>query len=111
MVSIEEIDNWIAELHLQGKGTREISAAVRKNFAYVGAHLKILFPEEFGNAAMPTKETQALRAFHAKKFPTETAIELGLTTDETEKFSIRTSLPQPQILNGTWQLPLLHNVG
>jgi len=88
MVSIEEIDNRIAELHIKGKGTREISADVHKNFSYVGAHLKILFPEEHTDAdnSAITKETQALKLFSLRKTPTQAAIELNESPESIEKF-------------------------
>ena len=88
MVSIEEIDNRIAELHHKGKGTREISADVHKNFSYVGARLKILFPEEYSDNCNDTitKETQALKLFSLRKTPTQAAIELNETPDSIEKY-------------------------
>ena len=88
MVSIEQTDNRIAELHNKGKGTREISADVHKNFSYVGARLKILFPEEYSDTGSGTitKETQALKLFSLRKTPTQAAIELNETPDSIEKY-------------------------
>jgi hypothetical protein len=88
MVSVEEIDKRIAELHKKGKGTREISADVHKNFSYVGARLKILFPEEYSDTdnGTITKETQALKLFSLRKTPTQAAIELNETPDSIEKY-------------------------
>jgi hypothetical protein len=85
MVSIEEIDNRIAELHNKGKGTREISANVHKNFSYVGARLKILFPEEYFDTITTRNETEALRMFSERKKPTEVAIKLQWNFAETKK--------------------------
>jgi hypothetical protein len=87
-MSIEEIDKRIAELHNKGKGTREISADVHKNFSYVGARLKILFPEEYfdNGSGTLTKETQALKLFSLRKTPTQAAIELNETPDSIEKY-------------------------
>jgi hypothetical protein len=88
MVSVEEIDKRIAELHNKEKGTREISADVHKNFSYVGARLKILFPEEYSETGSNTitKETQALKLFSLRKTPTQAAIELNETPDSIEKY-------------------------
>jgi hypothetical protein len=87
-MSIEEIDKRIAELHNKGKGTREISADVHKNFSYVGARLKILFPEEYSDngSGTLTKETQALKLFSLHKTPTQAAIELNESPDSIEKY-------------------------
>jgi hypothetical protein len=88
MVSIEEIDKRIAELHKKGKGTREISADVHKNFSYVRARLKILFPEEYSDTGSGTitKETQALKLFSLRKTPTQAAIELNESPESIEKY-------------------------
>jgi hypothetical protein len=87
-MSIEEIDKRIAELHNKGKGTREIFADVHKNFSYVGARLKILFPKEYSDtdSGTITKETQALKLFSLRKTPTQAAIELNETPDSIEKY-------------------------
>jgi hypothetical protein len=87
-MSIEEIDKRIAELHNKGQGTRKISADVHKNFSYVGARLKILFPEEYSDTGSGTitKETQALKLFSLRKTPTQAAIELNETPDSIEKY-------------------------
>ena len=87
-MSIEEIDKRIAELHNKGKGTREISADVHKNFSYVGARLKILFPEEYSHTGSGTitKETQALKLFSLRKTPTQAALELNESPDSIEKY-------------------------
>jgi hypothetical protein len=86
MVTIKEIEERIVELHRQGKTSKEISKDVHKNYNFIGDVLRKRFPEEYPDTVTMTKETQALKAFHAKKSPTEVAIELGLSTDETEKF-------------------------
>jgi hypothetical protein len=99
MVSIEEIEERIVQLHKEGKSTREISAVVHKNFNYIGAVLRKRFPEEYPDTISITKETQALKAFHAKKSSTEVAIELGLTTEETVKF-----------YKNFWRLERLHEL-
>jgi hypothetical protein len=89
-MSIEEIDKRIAELHNKGKGTRGISADIHKNFSYVGARLKILFPEEYSHTGSGsgtiTKETRALKLFSLRKTPTQAAIELNESPDSIEKY-------------------------
>ncbi len=86
MVSSSEIEELIVRLHKEGKTTREISKTVHKNYTYIGAVLRKRFPEEYTNSITTNKETQALRLFFAKKTPTQVAIKLGSSTDETEKF-------------------------
>jgi hypothetical protein len=91
MPSVEEIDNLIAELHKQGKGTRKISAVIHKNFSYVGARLRVLFPGEFpdtgaNNALKVSNETRALKMFSLKRTPTEVAIELNESPDSVERY-------------------------
>lgn len=86
MVSIDEIQDRIAELHKQRKTTREIAKDVRKNLTFVGSVLKKRFPEEYVNDVTINKETQALHLFSIKKTPTQVAIKLRLSTEETEKF-------------------------
>jgi hypothetical protein len=58
MVSIEEIEERIVQLHKEGKGTRVIGADVHKSF--VSAVLRKRFPEEYPDTSTTTKETQAL---------------------------------------------------
>ena len=65
---------------------REISKVIRKNFTYIGAVLRKRFPEEYTDSCAMNRETQALKLFTEKKTPTQVAIELGSSTDETEKF-------------------------
>jgi len=82
MVTSREIEETIAQLHKEGKGTREISAEVHKNFTYVGAVLRKRFPEEYENSNNNslvdcTAETQALMLFKEGKTPTEVAILLN----------------------------------
>jgi hypothetical protein len=67
MVSIDEIQDRIAELHKQRKTTREIAKDVRKNLTFVGSVLKKRFPEEYVNDVTISKETQALHLFSIKK--------------------------------------------
>jgi hypothetical protein len=99
MVTIKEIEERIVELHRQGKTSKEISKDVHKNYNFIGDVIRKRFPEEYPDTITMTKETQALKAFHAKKSPTEVAIELGLSTDETIKF-----------YKNFWRLEKLHEL-
>ena len=65
---------------------REISKMIHKNFTYIGAVLRKRFPEEYTDSCTTNRETQALKLFTEKRTPTQVAIELGSSTDETEKF-------------------------
>ena len=65
---------------------REISKVIHKNFTYIGAVLRKRYPEEYTDSCTMNKETQALKLFTEKRTPTQVAIELGSSTDETEKF-------------------------
>ena len=65
---------------------REISKVIHKNFTYIGAVLRKRFPEEYTGGRTANTETQALKLFSEKRTPTQVAIELGSSTDETEKF-------------------------
>ena len=86
MVSIGETEELIVQLHKEGKTMREISKMIHKNFTYIGAVLKKRFPEEYTDSCPMNRETQALKLFTEKRTPTQVAIELGSSTDETEKF-------------------------
>ena len=87
MVTADEIEDTIAELHKERKTSKEISKIVHKNFTFIGAVLRKRFPEEYanGNNSEENKETEALKLFSEKKSPTEVAIKLGLNYEETEK--------------------------
>ena len=65
---------------------REISKVIHKNFTYIGVVLRKRFPEEYTDSCITKRETQALKLFSEKRTPTQVAIELGSSTDETEKF-------------------------
>jgi hypothetical protein len=65
---------------------REISRVIRKNFTYIGAVLRKRFPEEYTGSCPTNKETQALKLFSKKKTPTQVAIKLDSSTDETENY-------------------------
>jgi len=86
LVSIGETEEHVVRLHKEGKTMREISKIVHKNFTYIGAVLKKRFPEEYTDSCPMNRETQALKLFTKKRTPTQVAIELGSSTDETEKF-------------------------
>lgn len=45
MVTIAEIEEQITKLHKEGKTTKEISKVVHKNYTFIGAMLRKLFPE------------------------------------------------------------------
>lgn len=87
MVTSDEIEEQIAELHRERKTSKEISKVVHKNFTFIGAVLRKRFPEEYpdNKDSEENKETEALRLFSEKKSPTEVAIKLGLSYEETEK--------------------------
>ncbi len=87
MVTNAEIEELIVKLHKEGKGTREISKVVHKNFTYVGAVLKRRFPEEYvDNNPSLSKETQAIKMFSEKKTPTQVTIALNITPSECESY-------------------------
>ena len=86
MASNTEIEELIVQLHKEGKTMREISKMIHKNFTYIGAVLRKRFPEEYTNSCPTSIETQALKLFIEERTPTQVAIELGSSTDETEKF-------------------------
>ena len=86
MASSTEIEELIVQLHKEGKTMREISKVIHKNFTYIGAVLRKRFPEEYTDSCTTNRETQALKLFTEKRTPTQVAIELGSSTDETEKF-------------------------
>jgi hypothetical protein len=86
LASITEIEELIVQLHKEGKTMREISKVIHKNFTYIGAILRKRFPGEYNDRFTMSKETQALKLFTEKRTPTQVAIELGSSTDETEKF-------------------------
>jgi hypothetical protein len=86
LASSTEIDEAIVQLHSEGKTMREISKMIHKNFTYIGAVLKKRFPEEYTDSRPLNRETQALKLFTEKRTPTQVAIELGSSTDETEKY-------------------------
>ena len=65
---------------------RAISKVIHKNFTYIGAVLRKRFPEEYTDSCTTNRETQALKLFTEKRTPTQVAIELGSSTDETEEF-------------------------
>ena len=65
---------------------REISKMIHKNFTFIGAVLRKRFPEEYTGSCSTNRETQALKLFSEERTPTQVAIELGSSTDETEKF-------------------------
>jgi hypothetical protein len=82
----EEIEEHVVRLHKEGKNIREIAKVVHKNFTYISGILRRRLPEEYMGNNTTNKETQALKLFSEKKSPTQVAIELGSSTDETEKF-------------------------
>jgi hypothetical protein len=86
MVSIDEIEDRIAELHREGKATRQIAADVHKNLTFVGSILRKRFPEEYSTEVTMSKETQALKLFSSKRTPTQVAIELNESPDSVEKY-------------------------
>jgi hypothetical protein len=86
LASNTEIEELIVQLHKEGKTMREISKVIHKNFTYIGAVLRKRYPEEYTDSCTMNKETQALKLFTEKRTPTQVAIELGSSTDETEKF-------------------------
>ena len=86
MASITEVEELIVQLHKEGKTMRAISKVIHKNFTYIGAVLRKRFPEEYTDSCTMNKETQALKLFTEKRTPTQVAIELGSSTDETENF-------------------------
>jgi hypothetical protein len=86
LVTSLEVEELIVRLHEEGKTSREISKLVHKNFTYIGAVLRKRFPEEYTDSCTTNRETQALKLFSEKRTPTQVAIELGSSTDETEKF-------------------------
>ena len=86
MASRTEIEELIVQLHKEGKTMREISKMIHKNFTYIGAVMRKRFPEEYTGSCTTNRETQALKLFTEKRTPTQVAIELGSSTDETEKF-------------------------
>ena len=86
MASNTEIEELIVQLHKEGKTMREISKMIHKNFTFIGAVLRKRFPEEYTDSCNTNRETQALKLFSEKRTPTQVAIELGSSTDETEKF-------------------------
>jgi hypothetical protein len=86
LLSSTDIEETIVLLHKEGKTMREISRVIRKNFTYIGAVLRKRFPEEYADSCTTNRETQALKLFTEKRTPTQVAIELGSSTDETEKF-------------------------
>jgi hypothetical protein len=86
LASNTEIDELRVQLHKEGKTMREISKVVHKNFTYIGAVLRKRFPEEYTDSRTTNRETQALKLFSEKRTPTQVAIELGSSTEETEKF-------------------------
>ena len=87
MVTSNEIEEQIVELHREQKTSKQISKIVHKNFTFIGAVLRKRFPEEYADAdnSPIMKEAQALKFFSEKKTPTEVAIKLGLNFEETEK--------------------------
>ena len=85
MVTSDEIEEQIAELHRERKTSKEISKIVHKNYTYIGAVLRKRFPEEYTDTSLISKETDALKLFSEKKSPTEVAIKLGWNFDQTEK--------------------------
>ncbi len=87
MVTKEEAEELIVNLHKKGKGTREISKVVHKNFSYVGEVLRRRFTEEYVDTIPNlSKETQALKLFSEKKTPTQVAIALNLVPHECENY-------------------------
>jgi hypothetical protein len=88
MVTSDEIEERIVELHKEGKTSKEISKVVHKNFTLIGAVLRKRFPEEYADngSGTITKETQALKLFSLRKTPTQAAIELNETPDSIEKY-------------------------
>jgi hypothetical protein len=58
MVTVNEIEERIVELHKQGKTSKEISKDVHKNYNFIGDALKKRFPEEYPESISMTKETQ-----------------------------------------------------
>jgi hypothetical protein len=86
LTSNTEIEELIVQLHKEGRTMREISKLIRKNFTYIGAVLRKRFPEEYTDSCTTNRETQALKLFSEKRTPTQVAIELGSSTDDTEKF-------------------------
>ena len=85
MVTSDEIEEQIAQMHIEQKTSKEISKIVHKNFTFIGAVLRKRFPEEYADNSEENKETEALKLFSEKKSPTEVAIKLGLNFDQTEK--------------------------
>ena len=87
MVTNDEIEEQIVELHRERKTSKEISKIVHKNFTFIGRVLRRNFPEEYPDTdnSEEDKETEALKFFSEKKTPTEVAIKLGLNFEETEK--------------------------
>jgi hypothetical protein len=86
MVSADEIEEQIVQMHKERKTSKEISKVVHKNFTFIGAVLRKRFPEEYTDNSVENKETEALKLFSEKRTPTQVAIELALSTDDTEKF-------------------------
>jgi hypothetical protein len=62
MVTADEIEDTIAELHKERKTSKEISKIVHKNFTFIGAVLRKRFPEEYSGTGSSTitKETQII---------------------------------------------------
>ena len=86
LVPNAETEELIVRLHREGKNIREIAKVVHKNFTYISVVLRRRIPEEYIGNNTAKKETRALKLFSEKKSPTQVAIELGSSTDETEKF-------------------------
>jgi hypothetical protein len=86
LASNTEIDEMIVQLHKERRTMREISKVIHKNFTYIGAVLRKRFPEEYTDNYITNRETQALKLFSEKRTPTQVAIELNSSTDDTEKF-------------------------
>ncbi len=92
MVSRFDTEEHIAELHKEGKTTREISKAVHKNFSYIATVLRKRFPDEYSkedNGKNTSLETQALKLFSKEKSPVYVAIKLGIKPEDVNKLYLQ----------------------
>ena len=81
MVTSEEIEEQIVELHKEGKTSKEISKVVHKNFTFIGAVLRKRFPEEYPDTENneEDKETEALKLFSKKdSYASSNKVRMGL---------------------------------
>ena len=88
LVSNEEKEEHIVQLHREGKNIREISKVVHKNFTYIGAVLRRRFPDEYvnnDNSKTVSKETQALKLFKKGKDLVYVMTKLDMKPEEVKK--------------------------